>query len=53
MLRIALLSAGFAGRIQLQWWQTVPGVEGLGLWNRTAAQAHAPGRERMSAAHRA
>ncbi|HEX2035647.1 MAG TPA: Gfo/Idh/MocA family oxidoreductase [Chloroflexota bacterium] len=45
MLRIALLGAGYAGRIQLQGWQTVPGVQVVGLWNRTAARAHELGRE--------
>ena len=45
MLRIALLGAGYAGRIQLEGWRTVPGVQVVGLWNRTAARAHALGGE--------
>ncbi|HET7767403.1 MAG TPA: Gfo/Idh/MocA family oxidoreductase [Chloroflexota bacterium] len=44
-LRIALLGAGYAGRIQLEGWRTVPGVEVVGLWNRTAERAHTLGAE--------
>lgn len=39
MIRIALLGAGYAGRIQLEGWRTISGAEVIGLWNRTAARA--------------
>ena len=45
MLRVALLGAGYAGRIQLQGWQTVPDVQVVGVWNRTPARAQDLGRE--------
>ncbi len=45
MIRLALLGAGYAGRIQLQGWRTIPGVQVVGLWNRTTERAHDLGRE--------
>lgn len=45
MIRIALLGAGYAGRIQLEGWRATPGVEVVGLWNRTAARAQELGSE--------
>src|SRR5688572_22856785 len=45
VLKVAVLGAGYAGRIQLEGWRTVPDVEVVGLWNRTAERAHALGGE--------
>src|SRR5262245_44246477 len=45
MIGIALLGAGYAGRIQLKGWGDVPNARVVGLWNRTAERARALARE--------
>lgn len=41
MIGIALLGAGYAGRIQLEGWRGVPNARVVGIWNRTPGRARA------------
>lgn len=45
MIRVAVLGAGYAGRVQLTGWRDIPNARVIGLWNRTAERAHAVGQE--------
>ncbi len=45
MVGIAVLGAGYAGRVQLKGWQTIPNAQIVGLWNRTPERARAVGEE--------
>lgn len=39
VIGIALLGAGYAGRIQIDGWRRIPGVRVVGIWNRSAERA--------------
>jgi D-apiose dehydrogenase len=45
MVGIAVLGAGYAGRVQLRGWATIPNARVVGLWNRTPQRARAVGAE--------
>lgn len=45
MIGIALVGAGYAGRIQLAGWLRLPNVRVVGIWNRTTSRARALAQE--------
>jgi D-apiose dehydrogenase len=45
VINIAVLGAGYAGRVQLTGWRELSNARVVGLWNRTSARAHQVGQE--------